>query len=109
MMPPALLRAASWRVVAVLLIGRQWRHNKSISSQGSDNTWPKWNGVMNEEPAHAALTVRIPKACHMTGIGRSKFYELIAAGEIETITIGAMTLVPVESLYALLNRYRSSS
>ena len=44
------------------------------------------------------LTVRIREACRMTGIGRSKFYELIAAGESEVVRIGGMTLVPLESL-----------
>lgn len=64
---------------------------------------------MNDEPIHSALTVRIPEACRMTGIGRSKLYELIAAGEVEIIKIGAMTLVPVASLRALLDRHRSSN
>lgn len=51
-----------------------------------------------------ALTVRIPEACRLTGIGRSKFYELIAAGEIEIIKVGAITLVPVSSLTSFLHR-----
>ena len=34
----------------------------------------------------------------MTGNGRSKFYELIAAGEVEIVKIGAMTLVHIDSL-----------
>jgi hypothetical protein len=34
------------------------------------------------------LTVRIPVAMQLVGIGRSKFYELIASGDIETINIG---------------------
>jgi hypothetical protein len=45
------------------------------------------------------LTVRIREACRLTGIGRSKLYELIAAGEIEVIT-----LVPVSSLTSFLRR-----
>jgi len=40
----------------------------------------------------------------MTGIGRSKFYELIAAGDIETIKVGTIRLVPVASLIAFLQR-----
>jgi predicted site-specific integrase-resolvase len=43
--------------------------------------------------------VRIREACRLTGIGRSKLYELIAAGEIEVIT-----LVPVSSLTSFLRR-----
>jgi len=61
---------------------------------------------MDDQPQ--PLTVRIREACRMTGIGRSKFYELIAAGEIEVVKIGAMTLVPLESLQALIDRSRTA-
>nr|WP_305081017.1 hypothetical protein [Novosphingobium sp. ERN07] len=37
----------------------------------------------------------------MTGIGRSKLYELIASGDVETIKIGRRTLVKVDLVYAL--------
>jgi excisionase family DNA binding protein len=52
------------------------------------------------------LTVRIREACRITGIGRSKLYELIAEGEIEVIKVGAMTLVPVEGLRAFIGQAR---
>ncbi len=54
----------------------------------------------------APLTVRIPTAVRMTGIGRSKLYELIAAGEIEIVKIGSVTLIPVASLQALIARHK---
>jgi excisionase family DNA binding protein len=50
------------------------------------------------------LAVRIPDAVRMTGIGRSKLYELIASGELETVKIGRCTLVPMVSLRQLLCR-----
>ena len=50
------------------------------------------------------LAVRIREACRLTGIGRSKIYELIASGEIEIVKIGAMTLIPFESLKGLVER-----
>ena len=52
------------------------------------------------------LTVRIKEACRITGIGRSKLYELIAEGEIEIIKVGAMTLVSVEGLRAFIGKVR---
>lgn len=52
------------------------------------------------------LAVRIPDAVRMTGIGRSKLYELIASGDLDTVKVGRCTLVPMESLRALLNRAR---
>ena len=50
------------------------------------------------------LTVRIPVAVKLTGIGRSKLYELIKTGEVETVKIGASTLVSVASLRRLVQR-----
>ncbi len=45
------------------------------------------------------------------GIGRSKLFELIAAGEIETVQIGRSRRVPTEALesyVARLRRHQSS-
>jgi excisionase family DNA binding protein len=53
------------------------------------------------------ITVRVREACRLTGIGRSKLYELIAAGEIEIIKVGAITLVPIVSLTRFLKRTES--
>ena len=50
------------------------------------------------------ITVRVREACRLTGIGRSKLYELIAAGEIEIIKVGTITLVPLASLTQFLQR-----
>jgi excisionase family DNA binding protein len=40
------------------------------------------------------FAVRVPEARRLTGIGRSKLYELIAAGEIRIIKVGSITLIP---------------
>ena len=61
---------------------------------------------MTLDPRAEPITVRIKEACRITGIGRSKLYELIAEGEIDIIKIGAMTLIPVDSLRGLINRAR---
>lgn len=50
------------------------------------------------------ITVRVREACRLTGIGRSKLYELIKAGEIRTIKVGTMTLLPVAGLRDFLER-----
>ena len=52
------------------------------------------------------LTVRIPQALSMIGLGRSMFYELVGAGEIETIKVGKATLVLVSSLNDFIERRR---
>lgn len=48
------------------------------------------------------LTVRIREACRISGIGRSKLYQLIKSREIAIIKVGAITLIPMESLKAYL-------
>jgi hypothetical protein len=52
------------------------------------------------------FSVRIPVAVQLTGIGRSKLYDLIAAGEVETVKVGASTLVTVASLRNLIQNRR---
>jgi excisionase family DNA binding protein len=46
--------------------------------------------------------VRVPEACRLTGIRRSKLYELIKAGDIHTVKVGTITLIPVETLAEFL-------
>jgi excisionase family DNA binding protein len=60
-----------------------------------------------ESFAFAPLSVRIPTAVKLTGIGRSKIYELIQEGEIEVVKIGAATLITYASLERLLEKNRS--
>ena len=48
------------------------------------------------------LSVRVREACRLTGIGRSKLYELIRAGEISTFKIGGMTLISTAELERFL-------
>lgn len=59
---------------------------------------------MNSEPSIQTrpLAVRVPEACRLSGIGRSKLYELIKAGELRTVKVGAITLIPLTSLERLL-------
>jgi excisionase family DNA binding protein len=57
--------------------------------------------------APEVITVRIKDACRITGIGRSKLYELIAAREIEVVKVGTMTLVLVAGLKDFIERQRA--
>jgi excisionase family DNA binding protein len=52
------------------------------------------------------ITVRIREACRLTGIGRSKLYELIASGEIEIIKVGTITLIPTAALQSFVELRR---
>jgi len=50
------------------------------------------------------LAVRVREACRLTGIGRSKLYELIAAGELRIIKVGSITLIPLAGLQQFLEQ-----
>ena len=52
------------------------------------------------------LAVRIPEACRISGIGRSKLYELIGAGQIDIVKVGAITLIPMDSLRLFIDSQR---
>ena len=54
------------------------------------------------------ITVRVREACRITGIGRSKLYELIQSGDLHTIKVGAITLIPMASIDTFLCRRTSA-
>ena len=58
------------------------------------------------KPTMEPIAVRIVEAIRLTGIGRSKLYELIASGAIETVKIGRCTLIPTGSLHRLIEKAR---
>lgn len=59
-------------------------------------------------PFAQRLTCTVDDACEATGLGRTKLYELIGAGDIITTTIGRRRLVVVHSLMALLDTNMSN-
>jgi hypothetical protein len=61
-----------------------------------------WFGSLPVTLPIEPLTVRIPVAVQLTGIGRSKIYELIAAGKLDTVKVGASTFITVASLKRLV-------
>jgi excisionase family DNA binding protein len=50
------------------------------------------------------ICVRINDAARMIGVGRTKLYELISSGELETVKIGKATRVTTASLHAMVKR-----
>ena len=53
-------------------------------------------------PFSQKLTCTINEACEVTGLGRTKLYELIGDGHLATTTVGRRRLVVVRSLLSLL-------
>ena len=55
-----------------------------------------------EAPTNTKLAFTLTEASHATTISRSKLYELIAQGRLETRKIGSRTIIPADSLLALI-------
>lgn len=53
-------------------------------------------------PFAQRLTCTVSEACEVTGLGRTKIYELIGDGRVTTTTVGRRRLVIVQSLLALV-------
>jgi excisionase family DNA binding protein len=60
-------------------------------------------GMTNKRiPFGQRPTCTIAEACDAVGLGRTKLYELIGGGHLDTITIGRRRLVHIPSLLKLL-------
>lgn len=56
------------------------------------------NGVL--EP----LAVRVAVAAELLGLGKTRIYELIEAGDLEIVKIGRSTLIPYRNLKKLIGQ-----
>jgi excisionase family DNA binding protein len=48
------------------------------------------------------LAYRVGPFCRSIGIGRTKFYELMASGKIRTVVVGGRRLVPADEAQRLV-------
>lgn len=48
---------------------------------------------------------KLNEVAQTLGLGRTTIYKLISQGELQKIKVGATTLIPAESLDALLRRH----
>jgi excisionase family DNA binding protein len=48
------------------------------------------------------VTVTIPDALRLSGLGRTKLYDLLTKGEIQSVRVGTRRLIVFASLKALL-------
>ena len=48
------------------------------------------------------LAVSVKEAARIVGLSRSRLYELISSGQIEARKVGTRTIIPTESLRALV-------
>lgn len=57
---------------------------------------------MNDTPPGAPLAYSIKDASRVTSLGRTRIYQLIAAGRLEAVKVGSRTLIPAHALRKLL-------
>lgn len=57
---------------------------------------------MNTTRLPEPITYSINDACKVSGLGRTYLYQLIGEGRLESRKVGKRTLIPAESLRALL-------
>jgi excisionase family DNA binding protein len=62
--------------------------------------------IMDDRERISVQFVSVRQAMAMLGLGRTKFYELIKAKEIEALKFGAKTAVLLESLREFVERHR---
>jgi hypothetical protein len=56
--------------------------------------------------AYEPISVRIPEAVRLSGLSRSRLYELMRSGDIGFVKVGASTLILVGSLRAFVEGLR---
>mgnify|MGYP002782163388 CR=1 FL=1 len=61
------------------------------------------SGGSSPEP----ISVRIPEACRLTGLSRSRLYELMKSRDIDFVKVGSSTLILVDSLRSFIYTRRS--
>lgn len=52
------------------------------------------------------ISVKIPEAVRLTGLSRSRIYELMRSGDIEYAKVGSSTLILVDSLRGFIEQKR---
>jgi excisionase family DNA binding protein len=57
--------------------------------------------ALNEHSPKLAYSIR--EAMHASSLGKTKMYELINQGKLQAVRIGGRTVIPAESLQALIS------
>ncbi len=81
---------------------RHAQHHDNGAGRGPHASAAKNPSDTGAIPFAQRLTCTINEACQATGLGRTKLYELIGAGYLDTTTIGRRRLVLVRSLQSLI-------
>jgi hypothetical protein len=72
-------------------------HSRQLKKNGAQTEYSTLTDVPNVALAGAIpfaqrLTCTIAQACEVTGLGRTKLYELIGDGQVSTTTVSALNI-----------------
>lgn len=75
----------------------------------SDRLWPfEQKEAQMDDPTSkistGPLVVRVPKCCQILDTGKTRVYELIRAGELESFLDGKVRKVTIDSIHAYVAR-----
>jgi excisionase family DNA binding protein len=87
---------------------RQTAHRASPSPSAAAATGPD-RPAISARPTSEPLLLTVGQAAHRLGISRSLLYELLAAGDIESITIGRLRRIPTEALTTYIEHQRAKN
>jgi excisionase family DNA binding protein len=82
---------------------RPLRDRKAVSALPPS---PASSEVPRSSRSGLVLLLSVEEAGRALGLGRSKTYELIAAGDLEVVHIGRSARVPVAAIEAFVERLR---
>lgn len=57
--------------------------------------------TIKHDPPKMGFSIR--EACQATSLGRTSIYNHIAAGRLRVVRVGGRTIIPADSLYALIS------
>jgi excisionase family DNA binding protein len=66
-------------------------------------------GTRNAATNQPRLLFTVEEAARALGIGRTRMFELIQAGSVETVLIGRLRRIPLDALDAFVSRLREST
>ncbi|WP_206685761.1 helix-turn-helix domain-containing protein [Kribbella qitaiheensis] len=64
---------------------------------------------VTEATSAAPLLLTVEQAAKRLGIGRTTFYALMTAGEIESVPLGRLRRIPAECLTEYIDRLRTTA
>ena len=72
------------------------------------NTRMQAPGTRTTAAGQPRLLFTVEEAARALGIGRTRMFELIQAGSVETVLIGRLRRIPLDALDAFVSRLRES-